>query len=465
MSGLFNALQIGKSSLGASQKGIEVTGGNLANVNTPGYSRQTAQVSSYPTLNMGGFLVGQGVRVDDVTRAHNSFLTRQIDSQSAALGQESAKAVPLADLERIANISETGLGGRIDGFFDAWKELSNDPASSAARDGVLQGGEMLATAFNQAADELEGVRRGIDDTLEGKIDAINGQLQEVADLNLRISSLQAAGQSAPADRDRRDQLLESLSSSLGIQHFDAGSGMVAVHLPGGLPPLVQEGEALALEANRSGDALQLQLKAGDRVHDLGVDNLGGEAGGLLEVRDQVLPGVQNDLDKLAYSLATGVNAVHAAGTDPSGAAGGAFFAVPAAPAPPADPWEGAAGSLATALSDTGQVAAGTSSASGDNTNALAMMALEDAPSVDGSTSFGRFYADMASRVGTEVSQNQLSLQGSGDALLQLQNFRDAQVGVSVEEEMVSLIQFQKGFEASAKFLATVDEMMDSLLNI
>ena len=187
-------------------------------------------------------------------------------------------------------------------------------------------------------------------------------------------------------------------------------------------------------------------------------NVGGSFGGLMQVRDELIPGIIEDLDKLAYGLATEVNQVHQWGTGLDGISSRAFFTPPDQPT-------GAAASLSVAISDYRQVAAGRSEATGDNSNALDLAALGEAKSINGDETFVEFYSSLASRVGMESRQNQLALSGSQDSLEQLNNLRDSKVGVSLEEEMINLIKYQRSFEASAKFVATIDEMMDSLLSL
>ncbi len=457
MSGLVSALNVGKTSVLTTQKAIEITGNNISNVNTPGYSRQMPILGGYPTVNMDGFVVGQGARIEDITRQHDIFIARQINDKSSTLGEEAAKATPLAEMERIVSISEDSLAGEINNFFDSWQELSSAPSNSIARDAVIQRGENLTRAFHSATNELQRIRGNMDVALEANIDDINLKLQEFADLNQRISNVESSGTTALSDRDRRDALLTDLSATLGVNSFETDSGMVQLILPGGLP-LVQDSQAMSLLPDRSSGDLQIQLQVGTIIHDLPTGKFGGELKGLFTVRDELIPSVQADLDKLAYTIATEVNTQHQAGVGLDGVGGRDFFAPLAAEA-------GSAWGISVAISDGSQVAAGTTAATGDNTNVLQIAALGQAPVIDGTDTFVDFYSNIAAKVGLEVNQNNLTRGGSEDALVQLENLRDSQEGVSLEEEMINLIKFQKSFEASAKLLSTVDEMMDTLLSI
>jgi len=457
MGGLLNALNAGRTSLATNQKAIEITGNNIANVNTPGYSRQEPVLTPYPALNFGDFFIGQGVKISDIQRQYDAFTSAQLLDKSKTYGEENAKATPLAELERVFTISENSLATEIDRFFDSWQELTVNPGGPVERDIVLQRGNLLGKAFNGAVEQLDAVRRDINATLASKIDAVNANLQEVADLNQQIAAIETSGRSANSFRDRRDLLLQNLSESLGVQTVEENTGMVSVQMPGGLP-LVQGNTALDLEGVTVGDDLVFQLQQGATTLPVNRDKLGGAFGGLVDVRDNFIPELHAELDRMAYELANQVNALHQGGSGLDGVTGRSFFA-------PMAGSSDAARQLVVALQGGPEIAAGASAAPGDNTNALRIAALGKDKVIDGNDTFVSFYGKLTAKVGLEAGQNRLTLDGTSDALLQLRNLRESKVGVSVEEEMINLIQYQKGFEASAKFLSTVDEMMDTLLSL
>lgn len=463
MAGLFSALNAGKTSLEVNQKSIEIIGNNISNINTPGYSRQSAELSPYPAMNFGGFFIGQGVLVSDVRRDHDAFVTNQLQDKSIEFGLQSGQATPLAELERIFNISDQNLATDIDAFFDSWQKLSANPSGLVERDIVIQRGELLAESFHSITTDLNRVQLNINDSIVSKVDAINSQITEIADLNSRIFTVEIQGQTANSARDRRDMLAKELASTLGVQTYLDSKGMMAVQLPGGLP-LIQGTATMTLTVVPKGQEMNLQLNAGGVTRDIGLNNLGGELYGLVNIRDTVIPGLNNDLDKLAYNITEAVNTQHAAGAGLDGSTNLAFFK------PIAE--LGAARDISVALSDSSQVAAAqapvppaTVPPPGDNRNALDLAGLGESFLIDGSHKFNSFYGKMTATVGLLANQNKLSLGGAEDAMVQLQNLRDGLSGVSLEEEMISLIQFQRGFESSAKFLSTIDEMMASLINL
>ena len=456
MSGLTAALNSGKTGLFTNQKLIEVAGNNINNVNTPGYSRQRAEIGTLPTLEINGFFIGTGSTVESITREHNVFITRQIQAKNATLGEESAKSIPLTELENIFNLSEQNLAAEIDRFFDAWQELATNPSGQIERDIVMQRGDQLADAFHETALGLDRVQREINNTLVSEIDAINLKLQQVAELNGRIADIEATGQAANAYHDQRDILLQELSNTLGVQSYKENNGMVTVQLPGGMP-LVQLDEALTLEGVQVGQDLQFQLSYNNTTLELGLNNFGGEFKGMLSIRDELLTDLNSTLDNMAYNLVNEVNTQHQAGVGLDNNSHLFFNAL--------TDETNASRNIGLAVQNTNEIAVGASVAPGDNTNAQLIAALRNKEMIGNNETLGEAYGRMSSTVGIEAAQSRLALDGTEDALIQLENLRDGISGVSLEEEMINLIQYQAGFEASAKFLAIVDEMMGSLLTL
>ncbi len=477
MAGLLNALNSARTSLEVNQKSIEIVGNNISNVNTEGYSRQQAVLATYPAMNFGDFFIGQGVKITDVSRQHDVFIDQQIKQKAIDFGLQDASTRPLFELERIFNITEDNISTDIDNFFDSLQELSADPSDLVQRNNVILQGEVLATSFNNTIDELNSINENINDTILSKLDAVNSKISEIADLNDRIYSIEIQGQTANSARDQRDMVARDLAQTLGAQSYENANGMLSVALPGGMP-LVQGNMAMTITAEVTGTDLTLNLHAGGVTRELQLKNLGGEFQGLMDIRDNFIPELTHDLDKLAYELSVQVNIKHQAGGALDNTDGNIFFDWPPE-CDPADPtllpadYTGAARAMKVNITDPSKIAAGflptppapQRVAPGDNSNALILSNIADIYRIDGTDSFNSLYGKMAAKVGVESNQNQLSLKGAEDALVQLENFRDGLVGVSLEEEMISLIQFQRGFESSAKFLSTVDEMMSTVLNI
>lgn len=471
MAGLFTSLNAGKTALSVNQKSIEIIGNNISNVNTEGYSRQKADLTPYPSMNFGGFFVGQGVVVSNVSREHDVFVTNMLQDKSIEFGLQDGQTRALAELERVFPIGEENISTDINRFFDSWQELSANPSGLVERDIVIQRGELLAENFNHTVDDLNKVKENINDSLFSKIDDVNSKISEIADLNQRIFTIEVQGQTANSARDRRDMLAQSLAKSLGAQNYQDSQGLMAIQLPGGLP-LVQGNMAMQIEGVPDGSDLNLVLHAGGTTRPIGLQNLGGEFEGLVKIRDRFIPDVKNDLDKLAWEISGAVNAAHYTGAGLDGTTHLNFFSVHTEPGPvpaaPPDPWLDAARNISVTISDSSQIAAAKASANvapGDNRKALEISNIGEDFLIDGVDNFGAYYGKLTAKIGIEANQNRLALGGAEDAVIQLENIRDGLSGVSLDEEMISLIQFQRGFESSAKFLSTIDEMMESLIQL
>ncbi len=471
--GLLAALNAGKTSLLASQKAIEITGANITNVNTEGYSRQTPELVPYPAMAFGDFFIGTGVKVGGIQREHDVFLAAQLKDRSASFGYESVRQAPLEEIEQIIGIDEeTSIASQMDRFFDSIQQLTNNPNGLVERSLVIQQGELLATSFNETYKSLQGVSDDLNNTLANKVDGINLKLDQVAELNQRISTIEANGQSANTDRDRRDLLLKELAQEIGATSIENNMGQAIVSLPGSGLPLVSAAGASTLTYTQGGGGnLVFSLDVSGTSVTLSNSDTEGEFGGILNVRDQVIPDTMNKLDTMAYVFADRFNTQHAAGTGLDSSTGLDFFSYGTLASPPTN----AALQLSVAISNTDQVAAGNSSAPGDNANALALVQLENAAILGSSTAappvgldgdtFNAYYGSIASTVGVELNQNELTARGLEDSLNQLESLRDSTDGVSLEEEMIELMKYQQSFEASAKLMATIDEVLESLLTL
>lgn len=466
MGGLLAALNAGTTSLHTNQKSIEIVGNNIANVSTEGYSRQRAELRQIPSVIFGEFFVGQGVAVSNVQREHDIFITRQLQEKSIAFGEEKSRSLPMQELERVFNISGENLASEIDRFFDSWQKLTANPSGMVERDMVIQRGQLLGDAFRNTYEEMDLVSANINNAIVAKIPALNEKLSEVARLNQRIHLIEVSGQTANGARDQRDALMGNLSRELGIKTYTDNRGMLSVQLSRGTP-LVNGTEAMTIETVPIGSDVDLRVRMGNSVKNLLTREMGGEMRGLFEVRDVFIGDLRADLDKLAVELTSAVNNVHDNGYGLNDDVQRVFFEDLNGP-PPTENASRHVRVHADIESDAGNLAAGTEfpAAPGDNRNALDIAALETTYHISGGTdTFDNFYAKMVATVGIEASRNKIALGGAEDATIQLTNLRDGLAGVSLEQEMIDLIRFQRGFESSAKFLSTIDEMMSVILQL
>ncbi len=456
---LISAMNPGRTGLLASQKMVEITGNNISNVNTPGYSRQTATMSPNAAINQRGLYVGQGVEVKEVRREYDRFISGQLMDQNNVLGREDAKSGPLAELERVFGIESDALGADIEGFFGAWHDLAENPSGSVEREKVIYEGENLIDSFAHKDSELVRITQNINHTLEAEVDGINQRLQEVARLNADIKAKESGGYVAHVDHDRRDLLVKELSGILGVHDYESGSSQVGLQLPGGLP-LVQGDNAVQFESYYDGDELNFRVRSNDVTLDTTEANFGGQFGGLLDLRDNFIPELREDTTALRDKIIDEVNSLHRDGYGLDGVGDRPFFEV-----------DEDTGTASVAVTSTRQVAAARAEEAepGDNRNALAISNLIN-ERIDGEgdardETFLEHYSRIASTVGTEARRNIMARDGAKDTMDQLENMRESIVGVSIEEEMINLIMFQKSFEAASRYIGTIDEMLGTIIGM
>ena len=467
MSGLLGALNSGKTSLEANQVALEVAGNNIANVNTEGYSRQEVDLSTIPSFSMKGFFIGNGVSADSVQREHDNFMEAQLVSKTAEYGYQNAQTNTLSELERIFPVTDDNISSSISNFFDSVQTLSDDPSDQVARNTLLQKGQELSQKFVSTSEELTSLQSNLNLSINSSVEDINDKLEEIASLNTEIQVIELSGQGANGQRDEQEALIRDLSESIGAKTYTAGNGMAALYLPGGLP-LVQGTSAMSFSVENTGTTTDLKLNIDGDQKTLTADSVGGELKGYLEMRDETIPGVLDRLDQLAYHITEEINTQHSAGVDLNGDVGTDFFEEVPNKAyvlnSAEEEWSGAAASMGVNITDSNKIAAGNSSAPGDNENLLAIADL-DTKKVDGNDTFNTIIGEITSDIGAKSARQQLSLSSAEDSVTQITNMKESLTGVSLEEEMIDLMKFQRSYQSSAKFLSTVDEMMETLINL
>lgn len=322
------------SGLLAFQRALDTTSHNIANVNTEGYNRQTVEFAARTPESIGSGFIGQGVNVANVARSYDQFLTAQVRSSTTAFNDADAYQTLTSQIDNLLADQTTGLSSLVKSFFNAANQVANDPTSTAARQTFLASAESVASQFNNVANQLSGLRSQVNFNLQTVVDDINANAVAIADINKQI--VQGLGQTvngqAPNDLlDRRDALLAKLSENLDIKVVQQQNGAVSV--------LTAQGQALVLGGN---DQPQL-FSLGDSATDPSKKELvlggktitsqvsGGNLGGNLRFRDQVLDPTQKQLGALAASFALQVNKQHGSGYDLSNNPGGSLFGLGANP--------------------------------------------------------------------------------------------------------------------------------------
>ncbi|MBI1822271.1 MAG: flagellar hook-associated protein FlgK [Nitrospirae bacterium] len=465
MSGLFGIFDIGKLAMQANQKAISVTSNNIANVNTPGYSRQEAIFETTPSEQTGAGPIGTGVQIGQIRQMVDKFLEGQIQSENSSLGGYQVDQNTLSRLESIFNDSQgTGLQQALGGFFSSLQDLANKPQGLTERTMVLSKAQILSQQFANAWSQMQDIRNNLNSDVAGTINTVNSLAARIAELNGRISQTEITGQQANDLRDQRGRLLNELADKIDISTFENSQGQMTVMITGG-KPLVEGIRTNAIQgAVNPGNSGFLNIEfvpANGTPVDITSSIAGGRLKGLLDMRDNVVPGFMTQLDQLASAVITEVNLQHQAGFDLNGNAGGNFFA-------PTAPGASAAGTMAVAIAAPNLIAASSTAAGvpGDNGNALLLAQLQNkSVAALGSATFQDFYGNFAGQIGTQAQSAQWNLSAQKGMMQQLSARRESFSGVSLDEEMTNLMQYQRAFQASARLITSADEMMQTLLDM
>src|SRR5579872_578074 len=453
MSSLFASMSIAMRALLAQQGALETTSNNVANINTPGYSRQRPiMVESDPSWE-GNFLMGSGVTLQGIESLRDNVLELRLDEETQQQGQLSAFLNAMRQVETLFSGNDGEIGDTISKFFTSLDKLSTDPSSTPMRQGVLQAATNLATAFRRTASNLGSLRSNLDLSVEQDVNEINRLTGQIANLNTQVTALERLGQDPGAFLDQRNLLIRNLSNLIDVSVIDNGGGSISLTTNQGTV-LVTENKAFALDTRLASDGME-HIYAGDTDITSTINN--GHIAGLLETRDQTVPSLLGNLDTLAAGLIVALNAAHRQGFDLAGKKGGDLFT-------PTAPGASAASTFQVQISDPELLAASSDGAPGSNGNLGTLSAVAQQPVAGGQTP-NDFYARIVFEVGSGVANASAEADASSLILTQLQSQRGAISGVSLDEEATNLIRYQRAYQASARVISTINELTDVAINL
>jgi flagellar hook-associated protein 1 len=425
----------------AQQRSLDTTTHNIANANTVGYSRQEALLEaspafSYPGMNTpaGAGQIGTGVDIAQYKRVRDAFIDVQLRAQTMRRGFHQTTSDGLDQVElAFAEPGETGLNTLLSKFWDSWQDVSNAPENLATRQALVQAAASLAEGFRSLDSQLATIatQSGTDFTLT--MDEVNSIGAQILDLNVQIANVRAIGDQPNDLFDKRDLLLDRLAE---LGNVTVTSGPLDV-----------------IDVTIGGATLVTGATSAATLAEVDLTSLtSGKLAALRTLRDTTLPGYRASLDAVVSSLVTQVNAFHTAGFDLAGNTGQTFFAAGGTTAATIaiDP---------TVLADPSLVA--TSIGAGQPGNAAVALQIGG---LRAATGIDVAYQQLVTRLGADGLESQRALANAELLTNALHDRRDAFSGVSMDEEMSNLIRFQRGFQASARALNAMDEMIDMLIN-
>ena len=460
MGTITSVLDIAQQALAADQEALNVTSNNVANENTPGYTREVVNFQSVDAVTLSGGTIGAGVTAS-ATSQRDRVLEQQVQQQTQTQAQSGALESALEQIQNIFGLSSTptdasstALGTATNSFFSALSGLTSDPSDTSTRQNVLTAANTLAGAFNSAANQIAQVSSSLNQQVVSDVGQVNSLTTTIASLNAQITSLSPNADAGTLE-DQRQLAITQLSQLVGLDQISTNNNGITLTTSGGAL-LVSGDQSVVVSTTEVGGVTH--VLAGIGGQDVTANLTGGDLGGTIQARDQELPSYQNALDSLAYGIATQVNQQNEQGVDANGNPGAALFTLPSTQT-------GAAAQIQVATTDPNAVAAaspGEGSAGNDNATALANLSTAN---VVGNQTASGFLASFLSQIGNDTSAATTNNSAQQATLTQLTTQRDSLSGVSLDEEASNLTQYQRAYQAAAQVFNIANTVLASALNL
>lgn len=311
MSGVGGVLSIARTALLAQQMAIEVASHNVANVNTPGYTRQQLLLQANNPTPVSVGQIGTGVQGMEIMQFYDQFMTLKVNQKASALSAYDSKQSSMQVIETMFNeTTQEGLSSILGQFWAAWHDIGNNPTGKAERSTLIQSAELLVDQFQGIYTDLARLESDMDIRLDTAISDVNSLTERIADLNVQITSVADAGRSANDLRDNREVLLRELSDMMDINYFESTDGSVLVMTTSG-HVLVSGDDSWDLEL--SGGYVYWIGQSGAELRLTSADVQQGKLGGWMDIKENTIPDYQDKIDDLAEALIWEVNSQHSQG--------------------------------------------------------------------------------------------------------------------------------------------------------
>lgn len=442
MSGIFGTLNTATKGLLAQQTALHTASHNISNANTDGFSRQRVQMQADLSYTLAGVgQLGTGVKMESVVRMVDDYVNKQIRNENSAYEQYNVKSQTLDQLEIILNEpSTTGINFNLNEMFNAWQELSKNPESLSAKTIVVEKSKALVETINHISNQIESLKAETNGQIDKNILDFNSTVEKIDALNKQIFNISVKGEVPNDLLDQRDLLLKDLSSIAQVDINYDQYGRAKINLDG---KVVLD----AKEYNKIGINSDGKILIGSDI----ITEPSGKIKGYLE-SIKVLVDVENQLDGFVNSMATNVNELH--NTDPHNTDNDIFADFDSAKTIKINPAIDKNNSL---------IVPGYTAEKGDGDRALDISKLRNKILSDGSTIPSK-YNDIVTRVGISKQQSDNIVSNQEVLLNQLILKRESTSGVSIDEEVTNVLKYQKAYEANARVISVLNDMLDVLIN-
>jgi flagellar hook-associated protein 1 FlgK len=311
-------MTIGMRAMFADYASMQTTGHNIANANTPGYSRQTVNVATAGGQFSGAGFFGKGVDVTSVQRASDKFLTMQAQAAASMAAMDDARSTQLQQLQNVFPTGDSGVGAGMGNFLNDFVDLANNPSDPSARQVILSDAQDVAKRFADAGTQLDSLQTGVSGDLKSSVDQVNSLAQQIASINQQIAGLNGLGQPPNDLLDQRDQLVRQIGSLVKVTTLPASDGSVGVFIAGGQRLVLgNSAQQLAVTPDPTDPS-----RSAISINDNGIQRaltpdmlVGGSISGLLKFQNEDLVDARNQLGQQAAAFAWRVNQVQSYGLD------------------------------------------------------------------------------------------------------------------------------------------------------
>jgi flagellar hook-associated protein 1 FlgK len=471
----FATLNMANRALVAQQIGLDITGHNISNANTDGFTRQAAEMQASIPFTIAGTTrpqqpgqLGTGTDVVSVKRYRDSFVDLQFRQESQLLGRWETSRDALAQVEAAFNEpGEDGLAGAMSRFWNSWSALANNPENQANRKGLAESAQTLANQMQQLYRTISGQQANLDRDVQLRVQDVNNLTEQIARLNDQIVRIVGAGDQPNDLRDQRDVLIDKLSHLVNMNYVEGANGAVTVNVGGRTVVYGNQSFPLRVEQAKTDGTPDpegfVNVFYADRIDPSKADLTSpvqitsGQLFGDIEARDVHLAGVLSKLQDLGATLITQVNDVHSKGFGLNDQTNLPFFSGTGA-----DDIEVSS----AILDDLDNIAAASTQLSpGDGSNALAIHDLQRKLTMtNDSATMEDFYAGLVANLGVLSQQAQGMAKNESLLSEHLAQQRQSIGGVSLDEEATNLIRYQHAYNAAARVVTAFDEMLDKIIN-
>ena len=449
------------------QSALTTVSHNVANADVEGYSRQDAVFVTKPPSFAGSGWIGSGVEIATVERSYDEFQAAQVRTSRSAVGEAEVYSTYAHQLDDLYADPEIGLDPVLQRYFNALNGVANDPASIPAREVLLAEAEALADRFHFLARRGGEIAAGVNKDVSSTVADINTLAKGIAELNQVITESGGMSSQPPNDLlDQRDQLINELASLVKVTYYEQDDGAVNVFIGNGQSLVVGARAARLTFGTKETQPVVYYDNSGS-PQDITGQLTGGQLGGLLQFRSEVLDPSMARLDQIAFDLISAVNDVHRAGTNLESETGLGFFGRAGVVDPDlvdALPVTGSASQIELAIGGAAQVAAARDGGPSDNRNALALAELQrDKFALDGTATAQGAYAQIVADVGSRTRHAELNATAQSGLLAQAEAAQSAVSGVNLDEEAAKLMHFQQAYQAAAQVIAVAQTLFDTLI--